>query len=57
MQTPSFRFLCPQCGSPTDGSLTRCGLSSSVCDDCVGDREIHESSDPLDVERAENPLS
>jgi hypothetical protein len=31
-------FLCPQCGSPTFGSL-----ETSFCEDCVGDREIDEA--------------
>lgn len=39
-------FLCPQCGSPTFGSLTLSGLKSSFCEDCVGDREIEEAPFP-----------
>jgi hypothetical protein len=39
-------FLCPQCGSPTFGSLTGSGLKSSFCEDCVGDREINEGPFP-----------
>jgi hypothetical protein len=35
-----LRFICPQCGCPTDGSLVDGGDRSSFCEDCVGDREI-----------------
>jgi NMD protein affecting ribosome stability and mRNA decay len=33
-------LLCPQCGSPSDGSPTISGMRSSFCEDCVADREI-----------------
>jgi hypothetical protein len=39
----SYSLLCPQCGTPTDGSLTLSGGRSSFCEDCVGDRDIDEA--------------
>jgi hypothetical protein len=47
-------FLCPQCGSPTFGSLTLSGLRTSFCEDCVGDREIDEAP-PSGHDLPENP--
>lgn len=35
-------FVCPQCGSPTYGSVTSQGQRSTFCEDCVGDREIDD---------------
>jgi hypothetical protein len=36
--------LCPQCGCLSLGSLTVTGSGSSFCEDCLGDREIHETT-------------